>query len=259
MTWDRLLYFPIRKEGILKDFFNAHKKSINSYADKRDDTTLIIELTHCRQTGDDPLEFIKFIQTKLNILYNFLTLNYDSEQELINLAQRLALKTFLVGLKDPLGSLIRTKDPKSLEEALSVMKNSYSKEIKTNYQNSKSPHVLNFNTNRNFTQKSNFTARQNFTPHPNFTPRQNYKPQNNSPQQYNDSTPHRPANFERRHRDFNNRNRNYRNPPSGRGVVINQSNRPQNLNYNETDFLEQNTVEQDQTTETYPQDNETHP
>lgn len=207
---------------------------INSYADKREDTTLIIDLTHCKQVGTSPLEFYKIIQTKLNLLYNYYTLNYNSEPELMGLAHRLALKSFLVGLNDPLGSLIRTKDPKTLEEALSVMKNSYSKELKIGPINiHKSPGPSRNNFAPNSIPRQNFTPHQNFYPQQNFTPRQHFTPRNNPP---TITTPRRPNNFNRG-------GRNYRNPPSGRGFAqnfINQSNRPQNLNYNEGNFLDEN-------------------
>lgn len=102
---------------------------IAAYADKRDDATLTLELVKLEQGTDTPFDFFKKIQKLLNAQICYANLNYGENAGLNSHFQRVALKTLLNGLKDPLGSLMRTKDPQDLDTALNLLTNTYQKEI----------------------------------------------------------------------------------------------------------------------------------
>lgn len=102
---------------------------LSAYADKRDDATLTIELVKLEQGNDTPFEFYKKIQKILNAQICYSNLNYGLSEELNSHFERVALKTLLNGLKEPLGSLMRTKDPVNLDTALNLLTNTYQKEI----------------------------------------------------------------------------------------------------------------------------------
>lgn len=217
----------------LKNFLLA------AYGDKRDDSTLVYQITHLKQFSETPLDFYKKIQQHLNLLTNYILIHKQNNLQLQNFAKEIALKSFLFGLKDEIGKMIRTKDPKTLEEALSLLNNTFAVENRnTNYisftpRNSTPQHNQSF-TPRNFTPQ-NFTPR-NFTPqnNQNFTPRPN---QNSSP------------------RPFQHRNRT---PPQQRNHLQNVINstptrRNNNFNVNET---HQNFLEIEASSSNHPPDNQ---
>lgn len=151
---------------------------ITSYGDKRDDFTLTFELMHITQNREDALSFYKKIQEHLSLLNNYITLHKNNSLILQNFVRGLALKTFLFGLKDPLGQLLRTKDPQTLEEALCLLNNTFNKEVsKQNF--------LPFQTQQNSKPNYNFSSNQNFNNRKNpFNPKfhTNYNtPTNNVP------------------------------------------------------------------------------
>lgn len=155
---------------------------ITAYADKRDDATLAVEIVKLQQGNDTPFDFYKKIQKLLNAQIGYANLNYGMNIGLNEHFQRVALKTLLNGLNDPLGSLMRTKDPQNLETALNLLTNTYQKEINSQKFNK------NFNTNQNNSKpRLNFAKpANNFVPNfnPSFmigSPRpQNYQPINQS-------------------------------------------------------------------------------
>lgn len=100
-----------------------------AYQDKRDDATLAIEMAKLEQGNLTPFEFYKQIQKILHAQISYANLQYNINEGLNNHFRRVALKTLLNGLKDPLGSLMRTKDPADMETALNLLTNTYQKEI----------------------------------------------------------------------------------------------------------------------------------
>lgn len=147
---------------------------INAYSDRRDDATLTIELTKLTQGVLSPFEFYRKVQKILNAQITFTQLNYNADVQLIKHFNRLALKVFLNGLRDPLGSLMRTKDPEDLDSALNLLTNVYQKETCL-LSNPKflSNNKTNFNSNQKiltpFSHKPQFNqSKQNFKPKINF-------------------------------------------------------------------------------------------
>ncbi|XP_039295006.1 uncharacterized protein LOC120353850 [Nilaparvata lugens] len=98
---------------------------LDGYLDKRDCFTLNIEMTELKQeSSESPFHFHERIQKILNLqLAYFLTKMAANSTILCEYAKQLALRVFLRGLNEPIGSLMRTKNPSSLSEALSMITN----------------------------------------------------------------------------------------------------------------------------------------
>lgn len=131
---------------------------LNAYADKRDIYTLNIEMTECKQENESAFEFYTRIQQILNLQTSYITTHSQGAESvvLINYHRNLALRILLRGLKDPLGSLMRTKNPTDLNSALNMLTNDF--QIETT-QNKMSKMKLSNNKPTNFQNKSNFQNR----------------------------------------------------------------------------------------------------
>jgi len=105
---------------------------LNAYSDKRDIYTLTIEMSECKQRNESPFDFFNKIQhlLYLQVLYILThSPNVVKRETLIRFNRNLALRAFLKGLKEPLGSLMRTKNPEDLTSALSMLTNDFQFEI----------------------------------------------------------------------------------------------------------------------------------
>lgn len=125
---------------------------VNAYGDKRDCYTLNIELTELKQSmNDSPFDFYQKIIKILNLQISNLTLNFDHQRAtiLVDYFRKYALKILLRGLKEPLGSLMRTKNPRDLNEALGMLTNDFQNEIKPRTINQSNVKPVNNNTNNN--------------------------------------------------------------------------------------------------------------
>lgn len=180
----------------ITSWVDLRKSLITAYADKRDDATLAIEMVKLEQGNDSPFDFYKKIQKTLNAQMCYSKLTYGENAGLIDHFKRVALKTLLNGLKDPLGSLMRTKDPQDLETALNLLTNTYQKEI--NSQRNTRANQVNQNRNRPPFQKHNnfnstFSPSFMATPanfsnnHPNNSNFSNNTPQNIQNSSYNNN------------------------------------------------------------------------
>lgn len=99
---------------------------LNTYADKRDVHTLAIEMCNLKQTSESVFDFHTKIQKMVNLQTSYISSrNMDGADHVKKFVLDLGLRTFLRGLKEPLGSLMRTKNPKSLNEALSILQNDF--------------------------------------------------------------------------------------------------------------------------------------
>lgn len=96
-----------------------------TYSDKRDAYTLTIELCNLTQGNKTPFEFHNEIQKLINLHNSYLTTHNMDEVSLRNYIAKLGLRTLLKGLKEPLGSLMRTKNPDNLGEALNMLTNDF--------------------------------------------------------------------------------------------------------------------------------------
>ena len=184
---------PPASEQIFSSSINTYEQIaealLNAYADRRDDLTLVIELVGLRQLDETPFKFHDRIQKTLNLIIAYLQ-NHKKENADILIAnyKRLALRCFLLNLKEPLGSNLRTRQPPDLGTALSWLTNDY----QTLMANSKYKNQQNYNTkppqsNVQTPKTQNTGWQQNYKSNnnPQFKPQYNKpqnQPQNKNPQ-----------------------------------------------------------------------------
>jgi len=175
-TWDEL-----------KNCLRSH------FADQRDEACLNRDLVLMRQTnGETPQQFYDRCLQILNLLCAYIDIHEtspSSKQLKRDLYSKIALKTFLSGLKEPLGTTIRCMRPANLNEALQLIMQEestqyyqsfpYRNPIKTT-RNSQQ-HNFNFRTAQNtqIPQITHFPQRTNYFPSQpvNIQPRRNMPPQ----------------------------------------------------------------------------------
>jgi len=153
-----------------------------NFADQRDEACLNRDLVMLRQQNNEkPSLFYDRILHILNLLCCYINVHEDSDaakQLKFNLYNELALKTFLSGLKEPLGTTIRCMRPRDLPQALQFVTEEYN----THYFQ---------NTNKLPTQSAvrQQSPTQNFKPFQNqFMPQMpQYRP--NFSNSYNPQTP----------------------------------------------------------------------
>lgn len=164
---------------------------ITHYADKRNETNLVRDLYSTSQ-GSDSLEkyFARIIDIQSTII-NHVKLNESSAiviRAKRDLYQEMCLNTFLAGLREPMGSMIRAMQPTSLTEAftnclkeqnMSYMKKSNNVNVLPVPQRT-APKFLNGNATRN-----SYPSGPPILQQMRYSPNYNYKP---TPQYYN----HRP-------------------------------------------------------------------
>ena len=95
---------------------------VRNFSDQRDESCLNRDLTSMRQKPTKtPKQFYERVLHTLNIICLYIDIHENIAANRIlkrNLYQDLALKTFLAGLRDPLGTTIRTMRPNDLAEAI---------------------------------------------------------------------------------------------------------------------------------------------
>lgn len=95
---------------------------LQNFGDQRDENCLNLDLVNLRQkTHETPQQFYEKIIHLLNTICNYIALHSQSEEEKIykrDFFTKQALKSFLAGLKDPLGPTIRAMRPTSLAQAM---------------------------------------------------------------------------------------------------------------------------------------------
>lgn len=173
---------------VLNSWNDLKQALVSTYADKRDVHTLVIEMCSMKQTNDSVFDFYNKIQKMVNLQTSFITThNVAGNEHLKKFVSDLGLRTLLRGLKDPLGSLMRTKNPRDLNEALNILINDFQIETtpsaKNNTQSQTNnryipPHFRqnninhgnysnnnnhNNNNNRNTNNNNNFNRKQNST------------------------------------------------------------------------------------------------
>lgn len=121
----------------ISDWASLKKALLNTYQDKRDCFTLNIEMTELKQNNENAFEFFNRVQEILNLQVSYLTnqLEATNAKVLIAYFQTYAVRILLRGLKDPLGHLLRTKNPQDLNSALNMLTNEFQLESKQRHQN----------------------------------------------------------------------------------------------------------------------------
>lgn len=107
---------------------------LTTYEDKRDAYTLTIELCNLRQYGNESaFDFHQRVQKHINLHTSYLNTHTEEIAGATHVAtyiSKLALRTFLKGLKDPLGSFVKTRNPKDMNEALNLLTNDFQMDAK---------------------------------------------------------------------------------------------------------------------------------
>lgn len=143
---------------IINDWNDLKDSLINAYCDKRDTYTLCIEMTNLKQNiNETPFDFFNRLQKTLNLQLSYIKTHSKKADEIFVLCsyfQNYALRILLRGLKEPVGSMMRTKNPSDLGSALNMLTNDFQLDslgktrIDTNIQNP--------NNKNNFSQKNTY-------------------------------------------------------------------------------------------------------
>lgn len=106
----------------LREWEDIKNLLIGHYGDCRDTEGLLRDLTSAFQKSNEtPRAFVQRIEDLLTKIRSSValdnTLNENEKLALNRSHERIALKTFLSGLNDPFGSIIRAQKPESLDQA----------------------------------------------------------------------------------------------------------------------------------------------
>lgn len=139
---------------------------IENFSDQRDENSLNRDLVNLYQGNESPQQFYDRCVSLLTTVINYINI-HNEDANLISCKRDFftaqALKTFLAGLKEPLGSTIRAMRPNSLPAALQYIKeeaNIMYLQKRNQPQNQPSNQNYGFNTPRfppnQFQQRNNF-------------------------------------------------------------------------------------------------------
>lgn len=205
---------------------------ITHYADKRNETSLIKDLHICKQNTESVEQFYAKIIAIFSTMMNHIKVNENNAQVVQSkqlLFAEMCLNVFLSGLKEPLGSTIRSMRPNSLADALKYCLDEQNiNYIKNGMSHSHRNSMSSPNSNNNNNLK-NFNVPQN-----NSYPRNSYNNNHNfrfSPQRFQ-SNNHNQANYSPQLSNNNNNNANNKFGNNSKGYVPHAFYRFPNNNYN---------------------------
>lgn len=140
----------------LNTFESIRQLLIGHFGDCRDTESLLRDLTACTQkSGETPRVFVQRIEDLLTKLRNAVSLDGDLEdgirETLNNSHEKIALKTLLAGLNDPIGTIIRSQRPNTIDEAIHFI----IEEENIHY-------LKNRNSSRDYKQSQRVIPRSNF-------------------------------------------------------------------------------------------------
>lgn len=188
--------------GIPGSWAGIRHSLINSFSDHRDECSLYTDLSLLTQGSDSPNVFYERVQNTLSTIMTYVQLHESIESTVEAKRQlycKLALKTFIRGLNEPIGSRIRCMRPDTLQEALEFateeMNVAYLQN--KNYQGSfRKPNNFSYNQKPFnlplFNQKSSGLSPQfpvNQIARPTFYSNQNFAPQGNQTTDYSHPKP----------------------------------------------------------------------
>lgn len=213
----------------IESFADLKEALLQAYSDRRDHLTLELELANMKQgRTENPFKFFERISKILNLIISYISNHFTNEKQkiLTEHAKEFALRVFLKGLNEPLGSLMRTKNPATLNLALSTLTNDFQFLDFKQFTPNTSTHSSHSNNTNQF--KSNSQR----TPH---VPR---TPSNQNQNQNQTSTPY--YTVPRYNNTYNNTNTNTNNqprfatPPNQSGLARNQTHTTLRPNPNNT-------------------------
>lgn len=122
--------------SVINSWQDLKNALLNSYGDKRDLLSLNSEITLLKQTqNESPFEFFNKVQHLLNLQLSYLSTHSADILErryLSSFFNKNALRVLLHGLREPIGSQIRVKNPADLNVALHMLTNDFQLELVTN-------------------------------------------------------------------------------------------------------------------------------
>jgi len=111
----------------IENYPDLREALLDSYSDKRDTYTLTLEMSKLKQNNhEDCFAFHDRVNNHLKLQIAWLQNNFaQNAPAFINYMQTLALRVFLHGLSEPVGSFLRTRAPTSLGSALAMLTNDF--------------------------------------------------------------------------------------------------------------------------------------
>lgn len=98
---------------------------LKNFGDQRDENCLTRDLVNMKQEQESPQDFYNRCMHTLNTIINYVSL-HETDKQIItckrSFFQSQTLKTFLAGLKEPLGTTIRAMRPEDMPTALNYIK-----------------------------------------------------------------------------------------------------------------------------------------
>lgn len=171
----------------INSFEDIKNALLNAYSDKRDIYTLQIEMTEFKQgLNESPFDFYNRIQKYLNLQISYINTKFviESRHIIKEYCKNYALRVLLRGLKEPIGSLMRTKNPTDLNEALNMLTNDFQLDVKTKTNNPNIKINPKFTPNTfNYTIKKPLQQQFKFQPYPSTSNANNFPNRNFSNQQ----------------------------------------------------------------------------
>lgn len=106
---------------------------LQTYSDKRKASTLTIEMTQMRQIqSESSFDFFQRIQNHLYLQHSYLDTHHadaaNANRVIKEYLNEVGLQTLLNGLREPLNHYMKTRDPRSMNEALSLLTNDFQHE-----------------------------------------------------------------------------------------------------------------------------------
>lgn len=143
---------------VINSWDDLKKALVTTYSDKRDIHTLVIEMCSLKQTNEQTFEYYNKILKMVNLQTSYITTHQvEGGEQLKKFVSDLGLRTLLRGLKEPLGSLMRTKNPNDINDALNILINDF--QIETS--ETKSPYTNKNNNNNKSNYKQNDSKYKN--------------------------------------------------------------------------------------------------
>lgn len=105
---------------------------LHTYADKRDCYTLNFEMCELKQTqSESAFDFFNRVNHVLNLQISYIAIHSADEEAVVlsTFVRNVALKVLVRGLRNPIGCLLKVKNPSSLGEALNILTNEFQQEI----------------------------------------------------------------------------------------------------------------------------------
>lgn len=157
------------------DWGTIKRTLIQNFGDQRDENCLNLDLVNMKQRNNEtPFQFHERIIHILNTICNYIDLHSDNDGEKIykrEFFRKQALKSFLAGLREPLGPIIRAMRPTTIAQAVQFI--SEENNIKY-YQNANNQLTKPQNNSHSQRNPNHFNAQRQ---QPSFRLPQNQQPQ----------------------------------------------------------------------------------